>query len=97
MIQQYCRYLLAMTIALCGGCVAASYPEPVAITLQSDGVYCHKKIPTIGTSDLMRPNQKGDDWIDYYGPCSGPTVAEMQAEQRRFESHRFAREFGDEG
>jgi hypothetical protein len=45
----------------------------------------------------MRPNQKGDDWIDYYGPCSGPTVAEMQAEQRRFESHRFAREFGDEG
>lgn len=60
--------------------------------------YCHKKLQPIGPTDPRRPAQiGGDGFIDYYGPCDGPSISEQIQAQRRFERFRFGRDYADEG
>ncbi|HEU4345995.1 MAG TPA: hypothetical protein VFU31_30960 [Candidatus Binatia bacterium] len=65
---------------------------------EAGGGYCHKKLQPIGSTDLGRPAQiGGDGFIDYYGPCDGPSVSEQIQAQKRFERFRFGRDYADEG
>jgi hypothetical protein len=83
-----------MTLA---GCTTGSYT--VADRAQEDlgGGYCHKQLSPLGPSDIARPTQPNGDYIDYYGPCDGPSRAEQVQRQRRFEQFRFGKEYMDEG
>jgi hypothetical protein len=81
------------------GCAGGAYNP--ATPYQQDagsGGYCHKKLQPVGPSDLARSTQVGgDDYIDYYGPCDGPSISEQSNKQKRFEQFRFGREYMDEG
>lgn len=80
------------------GCTSGTYVAATAYQQEGGSGYCHKKIEPVGPSDLTRPTHIGEgDYIDYYGPCDGPTMAELIHEQKRFERVRFERDFGDEG
>jgi len=60
--------------------------------------YCHKKLQPVGSTDPGRPSQSASgDYIDYYGPCDGPSAKEQIRQQRRFEQFRFGRDYMDEG
>jgi hypothetical protein len=84
------------SVAACSG--VASNTTPVSQQESGSGSYCHKKLQPVGPSDLARPNQSGSgDFIDYYGPCDGPTLSDQIQQQKRFESFRFGREYMDEG
>lgn len=82
------------------GAYQSVYRDKIVVLYQQEAGngYCHKKIEPIGPSDPGRPTQiGGGDYIDYYGPCEGPTLAEMIDAQRRFESQRFNMDFTNEG
>jgi hypothetical protein len=88
----------AVLLVSCFGCTAGVYevaPNPVE---QSASGYCHKKLRPVGSSDPARITQNGsNDYIDYSGPCDGPSMAEQIRAQRRFEQFRFGRDYMDEG
>jgi hypothetical protein len=94
---------LAIILLSFTGCATGSYSrynDKVVVLYQQEAGngYCHKKLEPIGPTDLSRPNQVGGgDYIDYYGPCDGPTLAEMIQAQERFESYRFNMDFTNEG
>ena len=79
------------------GCATAPYDTASVARQETAGAYCHKKLKPVGPSDFARPNQPSGDYIDYYGPCDGPSAREQADQQRRFEQFRFGREYADEG
>ncbi len=80
------------------GCTSRTYNMATVDKQEAGSGYCHKKLQPIGPSDLARPTQVGaDDYIDYYGPCDGPSTAEQIQAQKRFEQFRFGRDYMDEG
>jgi hypothetical protein len=84
-----------MFIAGCANGVVSTAPM---YTQQAGDGYCHKKLQPIGSTDPARPGQDtSGDFIDYYGPCDGPSAKEMAEQQRRFDQFRFGRDFADEG
>jgi hypothetical protein len=89
---------LALLLFSFVGCTTGAYNMA---TLDKQGTgdgYCQKKLQPIGSTDPARPGQKGsDDYIDYSGPCDGPSVKEQIWKQKRFESFRFGRDYMDEG
>ena len=89
--------VMLVSLFAIGGCTSASYT--VANRTQEDlgGGYCHKQLAPVGPSDLARTTQPNGDYIDYYGPCNGPSSAEQAQKQKRFEQFRFGKEYMDEG
>ena len=78
------------------GCTTGAY-NMATLDKPEDG-YCQKKLQPMGSTDPGRPAQSGSgDYIDYSGPCDGPTVREQVRKQKRFESFRFGRDYMDEG
>jgi hypothetical protein len=96
------RFVLttAMSIALVSlvGCINGA-PNPADLSQQqSANGYCHKKLQPMGPTDAAKTNQsRAGDYIDYYGPCSGPSTADQIRQQKRFEQFRFGRDYMDEG
>jgi hypothetical protein len=90
---------LVSVLASSAGCAVATY-NVAAVSQQeiaeADG-YCHRKLQPVGPSDLITRTPNDGDFIDYYGPCNGPSLADQIEKQRRFESFRFGREYMDEG
>jgi hypothetical protein len=96
------RFGLAVSVVIVlsfiAGCTSGTYNLATVYQQEAGDGYCHKKLQPIGRSDVGTPIQaRGDDYIDYYGPCDGPTVAEQIRKQRRFEQFRFGRDYMDEG
>ena len=89
---------LALFVFSFAGCTSGAYNMA---TLDKQGAadgYCHKKLQPIGSTDPARPAQSGSgDYIDYSGPCDGPSAKEQIRKQKRFESFRFGRDYMDEG
>jgi hypothetical protein len=81
------------------GCTTGAYNVATLDKQEAgSGGYCHKKLQPIGPTDPARPTVVGGgDYIDYYGPCAGPSIAEQIKEQKRFEQFRFGRDYMDEG
>lgn len=89
---------VAIVLSFIAGCTTGT--SSVATVYQQEAVdgYCHEKLQPVGSSDVARPMQaRGDAYIDYYGPCDGPSAAEQVRKQRRFEQFRFGRDYMDEG
>jgi hypothetical protein len=89
--------VMLVSLLAIAGCTSGSYR--LANRPQEDlgSGYCHKRLSPVGPSDLARSTQTNGDYIDYYGPCEGPTAAEQAEKQRRFEQFRFGRDYMDEG
>ena len=80
------------------GCAGGAYNMATLDKQLGSDAYCQKKVPPIGSTDPARPGQSGsDDYLDYSGPCDGPSVTEQIRKQKRFESFRFGRDYMDEG
>jgi hypothetical protein len=89
---------LAIILLSFAGCTSGTYNLPTPYPQEAGSGYCHKKLQPIGPSDLARSTQiGGGDYIDYYGPCDGPSISEQIQTQKRFEQFRFGREYMDEG
>ena len=87
----------AVLLVSCFGCTAGVYDVALNPVEQSGDGYCHKKLRPVGSTDPGRITQNGGDYIDYSGPCDGPSAAEQIRAQRRFEQFRFGRDYMDEG
>jgi hypothetical protein len=79
------------------GCATGSYTTSPVYQQEAGNDYCHKKMKPIGSSEAARQPQGIGDYIDYYGPCDGPSVTQQIQDQKRFEQFRFGREYMDEG
>jgi hypothetical protein len=80
------------------GCTSGTYNVTTSYQQEAGNGYCHKKLKPIGPSDLARSTQMGaDDFIDYSGPCDGPSMSDQIQKQKRFEQFRFGRDYMDEG
>jgi hypothetical protein len=88
---------LFVVLASITGCARGAYNLATVYQQEAGDGYCHKKLQSVSPSDRVRPTQGASDYIDYYGPCNGPSVAEQIEKQRRFEQFRFGREYMDEG
>lgn len=89
--------LMVLLVSL-AGCAPSAYNVATGDQVQGGDGYCHKKLQPIGPTETSRPAQIGSgDFIDYYGPCSGPSVTDQIEKQRRYEQFRFGREYMDEG
>ena len=89
---------LAIFLLWFAGCTSGAYNLATLSQQEAGNGYCHKILQPIGPSDLARPTQVGaGDYIDYYGPCDGPSLSEQIQKQRRFEQFRFGRDYMDEG
>jgi hypothetical protein len=88
---------LFVVLASITGCAGGAYNLATVYQQEAGDGYCHKKLQSVSPSDRVRPTQGASDYIDYYGPCNGPSVAEQIEKQRRFEQFRFGREYMDEG
>jgi hypothetical protein len=83
-------------VLLLTGCGSGAYNLGTLDSRFADSNYCHRKLVPIGPSDPARPSQRnGGDYIDYSGPCDGPTEREMLHDQRRFEQFRYGRDYMD--
>jgi hypothetical protein len=78
------------------GCASGAY-NMATLDKEAGSDYCHKKLQPIGPTDPARPTLNGGDYIDYSGPCDGPSRLEQVKKQRRFEQFRFGRDYMDEG
>ena len=89
--------VMLVSLFAVAGCTSGSYS--IANRQQEDlgGGYCHKQLSPVGPSDLARSTQANGDYIDYYGSCDGPSLAEQVQKQKRFEQFRFGKEYMDEG
>ena len=86
-------YLLAL-----GGCSSGAYNMATLDKPEAGSGYCHKKLQPVGPSDPAKSGPSGlGDFIDYSGPCDGPSDSELIRQQRRFEQFRFGRDYMDEG
>ena len=89
---------LVIVVLSFAGCTRSAYNLATVYQQEAGSGYCHKKLQPIGPTDPARPNQIGaGDYIDYYGPCDGPSVTEQIQAQKRFERFRFGRDYMDEG
>ena len=80
------------------GCTNGAYDLATPSQQEAGNGYCHKKLQPIGPTDPARTTQsRAGDYIDYYGPCDGPSVSEQVQQQKRFERFRFGRDYMDEG
>ena len=80
------------------GCTAGAYNVATLDKQEAADGYCHKKLQPVGPTDPAKLAQsRSGDYIDYYGPCDGPSIAEQIRDQRRFEQFRFGRDYMDEG
>jgi hypothetical protein len=94
--------VVAMALLPFMGCANGAHPslyrDKIVVLYQQetgDG-YCHKKLEPIGPSDPGRPTDiENGDYIDYYGPCDGPTLAEMIQAQRQLVRQRFSTDYSD--
>lgn len=93
------RVSLGVLLVSLAGCAPSAYNVAVGGDQAKGGDgYCHKKLQPIGPTETSRPAQIGSgDFIDYYGPCDGPSVTDQVEKQRRYEQFRFGREYMDEG
>jgi hypothetical protein len=94
------RYSLIALIFLfsLAGCASGTYTTATLDQPAAANGYCHKKLRPVGPPDLARTAQAGgDDYIDYSGPCDGPSMADQIQKQKRFEQFRFGRDYMDEG
>lgn len=90
---------LVIFLALFVGCTAGSY-DVASLEKQETTIdgYCHKKLQPVGPTDPTKLTQsRSGDYIDYYGPCDGPSREEQIRAQKRFERFRFGRDYMDEG
>lgn len=91
------KAVLAVFLLSCAGCASGAY-NLAALPDEPGAGYCHKKLRPVGSTDPARITQiNSGDFIDYSGPCDGPTTAEQVRKQRRFEQFRFGRDYMDEG
>lgn len=89
---------IAIVLVSLVGCTSGAQNSPALSQQQVANGYCHKKLQPLGPTDAARTNQSGaGDYVDYYGPCSGPTNTEQLRAQKRFEQFRFGRDYMDEG
>lgn len=80
------------------GCTTGAYNLATLDKQEAGDGYCQKRLQPMGSTDPARPAQSGSgDYIDYSGPCDGPSVREQIRKQKRFESFRFGRDYMDEG
>jgi hypothetical protein len=80
------------------GCTTGTYNVATVSQQEAGSGYCHKKLQPIGSTDPARPTVMGaGDYIDYYGPCDGPSISDQIKAQKRFEQFRFGRDYMDEG
>ena len=96
------RFVLPISLVIfllsLAGCTNGTYNVAAPYQQEAGNGYCHKKLQPIGPSDLARPTQMGEDgYIDYSGPCDGPSISDQIQKQKRFEQFRFGREYMDEG
>ena len=76
------------------GCVTGDLDDVTPYKQEAGNGLCHLKLQPIGPTDPARPTQsRSGDFIDYYGPCDGPSTAEQIRKQRRFERFRFGRDY----
>jgi hypothetical protein len=88
---------LAIFLLSLVGCTSGSY-NLASLDQEAGSGYCHKRLQPVGPTDLARPTQsRFGDYIDYSGPCDGPSIAEQTRKQQRFERFRFGRDYMDEG
>jgi hypothetical protein len=81
-------------LSFLSGCMSNGFDQATASKQEIASGYCHTKLEPVGPSDLARPTQsRAGDYIDYYGSCDGPSLAEQIKKQQRFERFRFGRDF----
>ncbi len=67
------------------GCATGTYNVATVDKQETASGYCHKKLQPVGPTDPARPTVMGaGDYIDYYGPCDGPSSTEQIQAQKRF-------------
>jgi hypothetical protein len=89
---------LVIFLFSCAGCASGAYNLADVPQEQAGSGYCHKKLRPVGSTDPAKAFQANSgDYIDYSGPCDGPSTQEQVRRQRRFEQFRFGRDYMDEG
>ena len=89
---------VAIVLFALAGCTTGAYNMATLDKQEAGSGYCHKKLEPVGSTDPGKPGQSRlGDFIDYSGPCDGPSNAEQLQKQRRFEQFRFGRDYMDEG
>lgn len=92
---------LTMSLAMCVfslvGCAGSGTYDLAAVSKPEAGEgYCQRRMQPIGPTDPARITPSGSgDYIDYSGPCSGPSIQEQINKQKRFERFRFGRDYMD--
>ena len=86
--------LAAGFMSVLPSCVTGDFDDATPYKQEAGDGHCHIKLQPVGPTDPARPTQsRSGDFIDYYGPCDGPSVAEQIRKQRRFERFRFGRDY----
>jgi hypothetical protein len=88
--------LLTLLVALLGlpSCATREFDQTTLSKQETADGYCQRTLQPIGPTDPARPTQsRSGDYINYSGPCEGPSDAEQIRKQRRFEQFRFGRDF----
>ena len=97
-MKRYGLTALIIFLFSLAGCAGGAYNAATLDQQAAANGYCHKKLQPIGPTDPARTTQaSGDDYIDYSGPCDGPSAADQIQKQKRFEQFRFGRDYMDEG
>jgi hypothetical protein len=86
--------VLFIVIILVPGCAGRDVDQTALYKQETTDGYCQRVFQPIGPTDPARPTQsRSGDYINYSGPCEGPSDAEQIRKQRRFEQFRFGRDF----
>lgn len=89
---------LVMFLFFFAGCTGGAYNLATLDKQEAANGYCHKKLQPVGATDPAKvPQSTPGDYIDYSGPCDGPSLSEQVKKQKRFEQFRFGRDYMDEG
>jgi hypothetical protein len=90
--------LLVIFLFSLAGCTSGAYNMATLDKQEAGNGYCHKTLQPVGPTDPARTTQsRSGDFIDYSGPCDGPSIADQIQKQKRFEQFRFGRDYMDEG
>jgi lipopolysaccharide export LptBFGC system permease protein LptF len=80
--------------SLLAGCATGDFDQAAPYKQETANGYCHMILQPVGPTDLIRPTQsRSGDYINYFGPCDGPSAEEQARKQRRFEQFRFGRDY----
>jgi hypothetical protein len=96
MLDRKTKAALGLILVFCAGCSTGVHQVASRPPETADSGYCHKKLRPVSSTDPGRITDS-DAYIDYSGPCDGPSAADQARRQRRFESFRFGRDYMDEG